>query len=229
MEMNRKTTLILGGTKGLGKKISLLHQTRGDKVYEVGRSADNRNNTDTLNQLFLGLNTVEQVLHFITGLDDLPPIDQFYWVAGRLLKGNLHEQTDADVITTVDVNFRNAVLIARGVWRRMMKDLDVPRTFCVVASSSGLKPRADEAIYVATKHAQVGFARSLGLESQRLNSGVKVSLIIPGGMQTPFWEKYPTPDFATFLDPAKVAAKIVETVAAQTDPFLELEIPRGSL
>ena len=99
--------------------------------------------------------------------------------------------------------------------------------FVVISSSSGVKPRSDEAIYVATKHAQVGFARSLGMENQ--NPNIKVSLFMPGGMQTPFWDKNPTPDYDSFLDPQKVAGKIMSTINEQGDLFKETEIPRGSL
>ena len=101
------------------------------------------------------------------------------------------------------------------------------KSFTVIASSSGLRARNDEAIYVATKHAQVGFTRSLGLENR--DPKLKISLFLPGGMQTPFWDKQQPRDYGQFLDPAKVAQKVVTTVLEQKDPFLETEIPRGSL
>jgi hypothetical protein len=48
-------------------------------------------------------------------------------------------------------------------------------------------------------------------------------------MKTELWANTPNPDFLTFLDPAKVAEVVVQTVRSQTEPYLEKVIPRGSL
>lgn len=99
--------------------------------------------------------------------------------------------------------------------------------FVVVSSSSGTKARKDEAVYVATKHAQVGFTRSLALEND--NPNVRVALVMPGGMRTSFWDKHPTPDYDSFLNPKHVAQNIVTRTMFQDESFDEYDIPRGSL
>jgi hypothetical protein len=52
---------------------------------------------------------------------------------------------------------------------------------------------------------------------------------MPGGMQTPFWGANLPDSYNEFLDPAKVANRILERVHNQTAPFYEEVIERGSL
>lgn len=79
-----------------------------------------------------------------------------------------------------------------------------------VASTLGLKAVSDATAYCAAKFGVVGFTRALSAE---LAGEVNVTLVIPGGMRTRFFddrdEKYrPGPD-AILNDPANVANAIM--------------------
>ncbi len=224
--MNKKISLILGASKGLGQCIAQECQKNGDTTIEIGSSLQDQIIDDSI-QLHCDLADLDSVKNLISKINSLNyPITDFYWAAGRLIKGQFNDHSQEDIIKTIDVNFRNAILIAQYIWTKM-QSMNIPCHFVVISSSSGVKARNDEAIYAATKHAQVGFTRSLGLENN--NSQLKVSLIMPGGMKTPFWDNNPNPDIDSFLDPKKVAQKILDKVKNQTEKFMELEIPRGSL
>jgi NAD(P)-dependent dehydrogenase (short-subunit alcohol dehydrogenase family) len=224
---NQPNVLILGGTKGLGEQISTLHQALRHHVYVVGSSADPDKSNEFVTEMKCDLTDESRMMDFIDQVARLPLINYFYWVAGWLLKGDLHKQTTLQILKAVDINFRNSVPIAAAAWGHMRKDPTRTCYFCVVSSSSGTTPRADEAIYAAAKHAQVGFTRSLGLEN--LTPQIRVSLVMPGGMKTGLWDRNPNDDFDSFMDPSKVAEKIVDFVLAQQVPYDELKIPRGSL
>jgi NAD(P)-dependent dehydrogenase (short-subunit alcohol dehydrogenase family) len=78
------------------------------------------------------------------------------------------------------------------------------------ASTLGIKAVSDATAYCAAKFGVVGFARALAAE---LAGQVGVTLLIPGGMQTPFFdgrdEQYkPGPD-AKLNDPDNVAETVV--------------------
>jgi short-subunit dehydrogenase len=150
----------------------------------------------------------------------------FYWVAGYGYNGDFATQGDAERM--VAVNFGNVVPIAQNIWKQMSKS-DKSTRFVVVSSTTGTKARAEEAVYAATKHAQVGFARSLGMESERLKSKAKVALFLPGGMRTPFWKGKEPTGYESYLDPKKVAARIVSQVRDQSEHFQEDLIVRGAL
>ena len=227
--MSQETILILGATRGLGKAIATEFNLRDAQNIEIGSSTlDNVSKNRVFMQCDLSnINSVHDFLNRLKRKDgELYKVNRFFWVAGRLFKGDLGNQTTDDILETIDVNFRNPSLIAKVLWEELVKK---DGSFTVISSSSGTTPRADEAVYTATKHAQVGFTRSLGLEAQRLGSNLKVSLFLPGGMKTPFWDKNPVTGFDQFLDPTKVAEVIVDRVVNQKEPYLELAIPRGSL
>src|SRR5207248_1887403 len=79
-----------------------------------------------------------------------------------------------------------------------------------VASTLGLRALPDATAYCASKFGVVGFTRALAAE---LAGRVGVTLLVPGGMQTPFFdgrpEQYRPPADMHMNDPANVAAAVV--------------------
>ena len=218
-------TLILGATKGLGKEIALECLNRGDNTIEVGSSV--RDETRT-NRIFLhcDLTSTESVSLLIKKLSELQPINQFFWFSGQLLKGNFKDHNSNETSKIIDINFRNVIPIIHFIWNQMQETTE-PSCMVVVSSSSGKKARFDEAIYASTKFAQVGFIKSLGLENK--NDYLKICLVLPGGMKTQLWDKSPNKDYENFMEPSKVAKKIISFISEQKHGYAELEIPRGSL
>jgi NAD(P)-dependent dehydrogenase (short-subunit alcohol dehydrogenase family) len=78
------------------------------------------------------------------------------------------------------------------------------------ASTLGLKAVSDATAYCASKFGVVGFTRALAAE---LAGDVGVTLLIPGGMQTPFFddraERYKPPPGAKLNRPQDVAEAVV--------------------
>jgi NAD(P)-dependent dehydrogenase (short-subunit alcohol dehydrogenase family) len=79
-----------------------------------------------------------------------------------------------------------------------------------VSSTLGLRALSDATAYCASKFGVVGFSRALQVE---LAGRVGVTMLVPGGMQTRFFdgrdEQYkPGPD-AKLMDPADVASAVV--------------------
>jgi NAD(P)-dependent dehydrogenase (short-subunit alcohol dehydrogenase family) len=98
-----------------------------------------------------------------------------------------------------------------AVVRAALPHLEASRgTVVTVASTLGLRPAGDATAYCASKFGVVGFTRALAME---LAGRVGVTLLVPGGMQTHFFdgrtEQYkPGPD-AQLSDPAHVAQAIL--------------------
>mgnify|MGYP000980940326 CR=1 FL=1 len=216
--------IIVGGTHGLGREIADILQRNGQTMCVIGRSYKQQQHG---NGLKIDLASADDALKLAQYIRDLVAQElNFYWISGYGYTGDFSAQESPD--TMAAVNFGHMLPAAQAVWQRLLTAAQVGR-FVVVSSTTGIKPRTHEAVYAGTKHAQVGFTRSLGLESERLGAKVKVSLFMPGGMQTPFWEGKRPADFDTFLDPAKVAQRIVERVEGQTGAYYEEVIERGSL
>lgn len=81
----------------------------------------------------------------------------------------------------------------------------------IVGSVAGLRGAGDEAVYAATKFAQVGLAG--GLDRELRDSGIRVSMIAPGGTATEFaMGAGRTPDMpglADMMRPKDVAEAVV--------------------
>jgi short-subunit dehydrogenase len=83
-------------------------------------------------------------------------------------------------------------------------------TVVTVASTLGVKAVSDATAYCAAKFGVVGFTRALAAE---LAGTVGVTLLIPGGMRTAFFddrdERYKPGADAVLNDPANVAAAVL--------------------
>lgn len=218
--------LIVGGTHGLGGEITKQLQLSGEETFAVGRSYNTAEHGNGMTVDLADRQNVEKLTDYITEQIGKKALQRFFWVAGYGYVGDFADQPD--VQRMVDVNFANVMPVAQKVWRDMTS-YEGSTNFVVVSSTTGFRARTDQAVYAATKHAQVGFTRSLGEECKRLDLGVKVALFEPGGMKTPFWDEQQPTQYEGFLDPAKVAARICERVVEQQDHFYEEAIERGSI
>lgn len=214
--------VIVGGTHGLGAEIAAELRRRGEETFIVGRTYDESMHGPGMR---VDLSEDEDVAKLLDYVRDTE-FKGFYWVAGYGYKGDFAKQHEPRKL--ILVNLANMMPVAQAAWKKLL-NTGYKSNYVVISSGTGEKARPDEAVYAATKFAQVGFARSLGLESERLRTGVRVSLFLPGGMHTPFWEGKEPPDFMEFLDPHKVARKVIEEVKKQRGYFKEVKIKRGSL
>jgi NADP-dependent 3-hydroxy acid dehydrogenase YdfG len=82
----------------------------------------------------------------------------------------------------MDTNVRSTFLFTRHTVPVMLKQK--AGTILMISSMAGIYGFAGEAVYCATKFAQVGFAQALDKELR--TQGIKVGLICPGGVKTEF-------------------------------------------
>lgn len=216
--------IIIGGTHGLGQEIAKKLQELGEETFVVGRSYEQADHGDGLK---VDLSKAEEAAELGNKVKELGATAiNFYWVSGYGYNGDFTEQESPESMAAV--NFGNVLPAAQQAFKSMLALQEVSH-FVVVSSTTGFKARTNEAVYAGTKHAQLGFTRSLGLEAERLHSNVRVTLFMPGGMQTPFWEGNRPGVYDEFLNPAKVAEHMVSTAQEQNTTFYEEVIERGSL
>ncbi|PID33239.1 hypothetical protein CR969_01760 [Candidatus Saccharibacteria bacterium] len=218
--------IILGGTSGLGYQLALLLRQQGKQVLVLGKSHDEQQHGDGF---VLDIYHPDQVEKALAKLDEMladQPLEGFVWSAGYGWRGNFEDQSDAYAMA--QVNYAGALPVVQWAWRRMIKQ-SVKSNLIVIGSTSSVKPRPDEAVYVSTKHAQAGLARSLGMQADRDNLPVRVSFFLPGAMKTPFWDGRRPNDYDYFNDPAKIARHIVQATDHQAQHYLEWAFPKGSL
>lgn len=82
----------------------------------------------------------------------------------------------------MDTNMRSTFLFARHATPVMMRQRN--GLILMISSMAGVYGFANQAVYCATKFAQVGFAQ--GLDKELRPHGIKVGTICPGGVKTEF-------------------------------------------
>ena len=134
---------------------------------------------------------------------DVEPADLVCLNAGVLAKG---DGTIDDYRRILGVNVDGVVFGMQALAPRMSDGSG----FVVTASLAGLIPMASDPLYVLTKHAVVGYARSMAevLEPR----GIRVNLVCPGIVRTPMTEQAQADlDAAGFplMEPEQIAAAIL--------------------
>jgi len=95
---------------------------------------------------------------------------------------NLVETTAEEYDEMMDTNVRSTFLFSRHAVPVMIEQES--GTILIISSMAGIYGFAREAVYCATKFAQVGFAQALDKELRQ--QGIKVGVICPGGVKTEF-------------------------------------------
>ena len=91
-----------------------------------------------------------------------------------------------------------------------------------IASTAALRAWPETTAYHATKWGIRGLSHALFTEARKYN--VKVSVVIPGGMKTPFLlERFPDIDQSKLQDPRQVA-EVVKCVLSQPDETIIPEV-----
>jgi NADP-dependent 3-hydroxy acid dehydrogenase YdfG len=217
-----KKVLVLGGTKGLGLSLALEAIKLQLSPCIVGRD-------------FSAIQHLPQLTkaNFLFGdiLDRNNPItinknfDYFIWSAGVFLKKQLHETTDIEIDAMIDLHFRQPIRLLRDYICSTKKSFHL----IVIASCSGWKLRECESIYTGIKAAQAAFTRNLVPELIEKFRDIKVTLINPGGLNTPNFHKNNAHIMqeGSFLNPDIVAKIIWEKVLTQCGYFSEWQILRN--
>jgi len=143
-----------------------------------------------------------------TAIDRFGRVDALVANAGIGLYGGIMDHTDEALEAMLDTNVAGTVWPIRAVVPHLREQ--GAGDIVIVASVAGFRGGADEAVYAATKFAQVGLAGALDRELR--GDGIRVSTIGPAGTSTEFamgTGRHPgMPELATFLKPEDIAFAI---------------------
>jgi len=193
-----------------GKVEALLAQLAEAGIRASGRPADVGEEREARNV----------VRHVV---DTLGPIDALINNAGTLIAKPFEQLTLADWDHTMATNLRSLYLMSREV----LPDMRRRRRGAVVnvASLAGRNGFVGGTAYTASKHAVLGFSRSLMLEVRK--DDVRVIAICPGSVDTGLLHDQPLlkTDPTRILRPEDVAAVIVHALELPTRALVsELDI-----
>jgi len=144
-----------------------------------------------------------------TAVNRFGRLDAIVVSAGIGAYGGIMDLTDEKLIEMMDTNIAGTIWPIRAAVPVFLQAGG--GDIVIVASVAGLRGAGDEAVYAATKFAQVGLAG--GLDRELREKGIRVSVIAPGGVATEFaMGAGRTPDMPGLVDmlrPEDVADAIV--------------------
>lgn len=146
----------------------------------------------------------------VEAAQDIAPLEAAILNAG-LLTGQ------SDVTKVADRRFDQVVSAnVAGVFRGVAEFIGSvgpgPGRIVVTSSSVGLVPAPHDPVYAMTKHAVIGFVRSLALQSDL--AGLRINCICPNGVDTPMLGES-LKSGRTLLSSADVASRILEVLASE--------------
>lgn len=176
---------------------ALVAELRAEGIAASGHAADVANPADVAA-------LVEQVTR------ELGPVDVLVNNAGIAILRPFAELTLDDWDATMATNLRSLYLVTREVLPGMRARKN---GFVVnVASLAGKNAFAGGTAYVASKHAVLGFSKTLMLEVRK--DGVRVLAICPGSVDTELMRNQSTlsPNMQAILQPEDVAQVILDAL-----------------
>jgi short-subunit dehydrogenase len=189
--LSGQVALITGASAGIGRAIARAFMREGADLVVVARRAER------LNELAKEAQRLGRACRLVTGdvreeetasratqaaLDHFGKIDILVNNAGMGIYKQLEETSPDEYDTMMDSNMRSTFLFARYVVPVLTHQ--GAGVIINVASMAGVMGFAGEAVYCATKFAQVGFTQALDRELRP--RGIKVGVLCPGGVKTEF-------------------------------------------
>lgn len=202
------SVLITGGASGLGAAIAEAVAGAGGSPIVLDRNppADGM----PWEQVDLAdTRAAEAAVHEIA--EQRAGLDAVVTAAGIDACGRLADVQGPDWERVIAVNLMGTAAVVRAA----LPYLEERRGRVVtVASTLGLRVLSDATAYCASKFGVVGFTRALALETA---GRVGVTLLVPGGMQTAFFdgreERYKPPADAKLAPPQEIAAAVLFALA----------------
>jgi len=192
VDIKGKTAVITGASRGIGRASAIALAKEGVNVVLAARSLDELKvlaneieSTTGAKALAVkadvsdeaDVNALKQM-----ALDAFGEVEILVNNAGVARYAELVDTTIEDYDWMMTTNMRSTFLCTHAFLPEMIERGG--GTLITVSSQAGLYGFGTEAVYCATKFAQVGFMQAIDNEVRE--KGVKVSIIAPGGVHTDF-------------------------------------------
>jgi NADP-dependent 3-hydroxy acid dehydrogenase YdfG len=186
-----KVVLITGASAGIGRASALALAQEGVNMVLTARRQERLAEMEAAVQQFggkavsvVGDATEEAIAQqcVTTATETFGTLDILINNVGVGNYKNLVDTSAAEYDELMDTNVRSTFLFTRHAVPVMIKQGS--GTILMISSMAGIYGFAGEAVYCATKFAQIGFAQALDKELRP--HGIKVGAICPGGVKTEF-------------------------------------------
>lgn len=199
-----KTIVIVGGTSGIGKALSLLLRPHTKKLYALGRTTSLKldiTNYDMLTNTFQTIWENEKTIDYVINC------------AGDLIKKDVEFTSVEEWDHIYNVNLKANFLLAKAVLPYFKEQNFGNMMF--VGSSSYTRGRAGYSAYCSSKAALVNFCQAFAEEVSTHN--IRVNVASPGRVDTPLrFRNFGKEDPTTLLSTEHVAKQIISALLQKT-------------
>lgn len=194
--MKNETAVITGGSRGIGKAIALKFAREGMNIVITGRDKDTLQRTEneikkTGNECLSFSGNVKDPSHadyvIKSSIDKFGKIDHLINNAGFGILKKFVDSTADEFLDQMDVNVMGVYNFTKSVVPFMIKHGG--GNIINIASLAGKNSFVGGTMYSATKHALLGFTKSLMLELREYN--IRVASVCPGSVDTDFGNNTP--------------------------------------
>lgn len=207
-----KNIAITGATRGIGRATSILLSELGANLLIGSRNNDDLVSLSTrlLSKTVgvqLDVSDEESVKNFLErGLTELDSIDALINCAGYGNFGSALDLTTEDFDRMISVNLRGTFLSCKYFGKHMVENKS--GQILNIISMAGNTALAGCAGYSASKFGVLGLSKVLQTELR--GSGVQVTSVLPGSVNTEFWDHMEsTPDRSKMIPPENIAKHLV--------------------
>lgn len=224
-DIKEKVAIVTGASSGLGREVAIQLNAASFKVIALARTIEKTDLPSGIIKISLNIRDLDGINEAFKSIDRITKqIDILVNCAGRGLVKNLEDTSRDEIMDVFGVNLKGNIYIAQEVYKRMLAFKS--GHILNVSSTTGLKARADEPIYAASKWGLRGFTESLRLAAAEHK--IRVTGIYPGGMKTAFWATEESRDITHYMKPEDVARMIINIIKTpESIAPSELVIERG--
>ncbi len=207
-----RVALVTGASSGIGAATARALAARGAKIALASRRGDDAGVAGALAHS-CDVRDPVQIQRLVAATVELfGRLDILVANAGVGAYGDFLELVPEHLEEMIDVNVKGLLYTVRAGLPHLLES--PAADLVVIASVAGQRAPEGEAVYAASKFAQVGFMRSLDHELYR--RGVRCSTIAPGGVWSEFamgrGRSPDDPDLPAMMRPEEIADAIVHAV-----------------
>ncbi|MCD8918420.1 SDR family oxidoreductase [Staphylococcus gallinarum] len=214
MELTNKVAIITGGSSGIGASIAKSLAKQGVKVVLTGRNEVNLkqvadqvselSETDVVTEI-LDVTSQEAVESVVSKVkQQFGSVDILVNSAGQMLSSAITEGNVAAWDTMIDVNVKGTLYGINAVLPTLLEQSE--GHIINIASISGFEVTKKSTMYSATKAAVHSITQ--GLEKELAKTGVRVTSISPGMVDTPLSGETDWGERKK-LDPEDIASSVI--------------------
>lgn len=207
-----RVALITGASGGIGAATAQLLAAHGARVALASRRGNDLGIDGALAQPCDVREPAQLEAMVAAAVERFASLDIVVANAGVGAYGDFIDLDAQHLEEMIDVNVKGLLYTVRAALPHLLQS--DAADLVVVASIAGQRGPEGEAVYAASKFAQVGFMRSF--DHEMFKRGVRCSTLCPGGVATDFamgrGRTPEDPDLADMMRPAEVADAILYSV-----------------